>query len=108
MPPQQWKHCGRVDDDAIEPATKSIGFTAMGLAILDGKLRLSGRAADCHPQFGVPPEQNQQSPWRVQIKLLHLATHTAGFEKPGGYTKLFYAPGTRWAYSDGGPNWLAE
>ena len=92
----------------LKSTSKSIGFTAMGLAILDGKLRLSGRAADCHPQFGLPPEQNQQSSWRVQIKLLHLATHTAGFEKPGGYTKLFYAPGTRWAYSDGGPNWLAE
>ena len=38
----------------------------------------------------------------------HLATQTAGFEKPGGYTKLIFEPGTKWFYSDGGPNWLAE
>ena len=92
----------------LKSSSKSIGFTAMGLAILDGKLSLSDRAVDCHPQFGVPPAENQSNPWRGRIKLLHLATHTAGFEKPGGYTKLFFEPGTKWAYSDGGPNWLAE
>ena len=42
------------------------------------------------------------------ITLLHLATQTAGFEKPGGYRKLTFRPGTKWSYSDGGPNWLAE
>ena len=92
----------------LKSTTKSIGFTAMGLAMLDGKLSLSDRAADCHPQFAVPPEQNRQTRWRDQIRLLPLATHTAGFEKPGGYAKLLFPPGTKWAYSDGGPNWLAE
>ena len=92
----------------LKSSSKSIGFTAMGLAILDGKLSLDDRAVDCLTQFGVPPDENQSNPWRGRIKLIHLATHTAGFEKPGGYTKLFFAPGTKWAYSDGGPNWLAE
>jgi len=40
--------------------------------------------------------------------LRHLADQTAGFEKPGGYGRLLFAPGTRWHYSDAGPNWLAE
>jgi CubicO group peptidase (beta-lactamase class C family) len=39
---------------------------------------------------------------------LHLATQTAGFDRPGGYTALLFQPGTEWYYSDGGPNWLAE
>ncbi len=42
------------------------------------------------------------------ITLKHLATQTAGFEKPGGYGKLLFEPGTNWFYSDAGPNWLAE
>jgi CubicO group peptidase (beta-lactamase class C family) len=92
----------------LKSSSKSIGFTAMGLAMLDGKLSLNDRAIDCHPQFGIPPSENQSTPWPNRVKLLHLATHTAGFEKPGGYTKLFVPPGTKWAYSDGGPNWLAE
>lgn len=32
----------------------------------------------------------------------------AGFEKPGGYGRLLFEPGTKWHYSDAGPNWLAE
>ena len=92
----------------LKSSSKSIGFTAMGLAILDGKLSLDDRAIDCHPQFGIPPESNQDAAGRNEVILLHLATQTAGFQKPGGYTKLFFAPGTRWSYSDGGPNWLAE
>ena len=92
----------------LKSSSKSIGFTAMGLAILDGKLSLDDRAIDRHPSFVIPPDDNQDAPGRDQITLLHLASQTAGFEKPGGYGKLFYAPGTRWSYSDGGPNWLAE
>jgi CubicO group peptidase (beta-lactamase class C family) len=43
-----------------------------------------------------------------KITIFHLATQTAGFEKPGGYTPLLFEPGTQWDYSDSGPNWLAE
>ena len=88
-----WGDAAKLYD--LKSTSKSIGFTAMGLAIIDGKLSLGDRAADCHPQFAVPPEQNRQTPWRDQIRLLHLATHTAGFEKPGGYTKLLFPPPAR-------------
>ena len=92
----------------LKSSTKSIGVTALGLAIGDGKLKLTDKAADRHPQFGTPPESNAKTGWLGDITLKHLATQTAGFDKPGGYEKLLFPPGTKWAYSDGGPNWLAE
>ena len=92
----------------LKSTTKSIGVTALGLAIKDGKLKLSDKAKDHHPTFGTPPESNAKTGWLDEITLKHLATQTAGFEKPGGYEKLIFPPGTKWAYSDGGPNWLAE
>jgi CubicO group peptidase (beta-lactamase class C family) len=92
----------------LKSTTKSFGATALGVAVLDGKLRLEDPAAKHHPAFGVPPESNASTGWLSKITLRHLATHTAGFEKPGGYTKLVFEPGTKWLYSDGGPNWLAE
>lgn len=92
----------------LKSTTKSIGVTALGLALADGKVRLDDRAVQHHPSFGVPPTSNRQTGWIDRITLRHLATQTAGFEKPGGYTSLVFAPGTKWAYSDGGPNWLAE
>jgi putative membrane-bound dehydrogenase-like protein len=78
------------------------------LAILDGKIKLADKAAAHHPAFGTPPEINRETGWIDEITIQHLATQTAGFEKPGGYTRLLFAPGTHWHYSDGGPNWLAE
>lgn len=92
----------------LKSTTKSFGATALGVAILDGKMKLSDRASALHPSFGIPPEQNAQRGWLEQITVLQLATHTAGFEKPGGYEPLAFQPGTKWSYSDGGPNWLAE
>jgi CubicO group peptidase (beta-lactamase class C family) len=92
----------------LKSTTKSIGMIAVGLAIKDGKLKLDDPAVKHHPGFGTPPENNAKTGWLKQITLRHLATQTAGFEKPGGYRKLLFQPGTKWAYSDGGPNWLAE
>jgi CubicO group peptidase (beta-lactamase class C family) len=46
--------------------------------------------------------------WLADITVLHLATHSAGFLKPGGYVALNDAPGTVWRYSDAGLNWLAD
>ena len=92
----------------LKSTTKSIGVTALGLAIADGKLALEDRAVDRHPRFGVPPESNAETGWLEKVTLRHLATQTAGFEKPGGYGPLVFEPGTQWNYSDGGPNWLAE
>ena len=92
----------------LKSTTKSIGGTALGLALGDGKVGLHDPAVKHHPSFGVPPQSNASSPWLPRITLWHLATQTAGFQKSGGYTSLIFAPGTRWSYSDGGPNWLAE
>jgi CubicO group peptidase (beta-lactamase class C family) len=92
----------------LKSTTKSIGVTALALAIADGKIRLRDQALRHHPTLAVPPESNQQTGWIGQITIEQLATQTAGFEKPGGYTRLVFEPGTKWSYSDGGPNWLAE
>lgn len=92
----------------LKSTTKSFGVTALGLAIADGRMALGDKALQFHPTLAVPPEANQNTGWIQQITLQHLATQTAGFAKPGGYTELLFMPGTQWAYSDSGPNWLAE
>ena len=92
----------------LKSTTKSIGVTALGLAIGDGLMSLDEKALKHHPAFGFPPEDNRKTGWLDEITLKHLATQTAGFDKPGGYQPLLFRPGTKWHYSDGGPNWLAE
>src|SRR5215204_4123457 len=92
----------------LKSSTKSFGATALGVAIKDGKMRLEDRAQQHHSSFGVPPDPNEQTGWLKDITVLHLASHTSGFDKPGGYQPLLFAPGTAWHYSDCGPNWLAE
>lgn len=93
----------------LKSSTKAIGVTALGLALGDGKVKsLHEPAKKYQPSLGIPPESNAQTDWLEKITLFHLATQTAGFDKPGGYTELMFEPGTKWSYSDGGPNWLAE
>lgn len=92
----------------IKSATKSFGATMLGVAIEEGKIELDAPARRYHPTLGTPPDGNLQDRWLDDLTILQLATQTAGFEKPGGYTKLLFKPGTHWHYSDGGPNWLAE
>ncbi|HUT89481.1 MAG TPA: serine hydrolase [Thermoguttaceae bacterium] len=92
----------------LKSTTKSFGSIATGLAIKDGKLRLEDKAKQLQPALGVPPEENARTGWLDETTILHLASQTAGFEKPGGYTKQLFRPGTQWDYSDSGPNWLAE
>jgi CubicO group peptidase (beta-lactamase class C family) len=93
----------------LKSTTKAIGITAVGLALKDGKIKsLQDQAKKYHPSFGTLPESNTETGWLDKTTLFHLATQTAGFDKNGGYTKLLFAPGTKWSYSDGGPNWLAE
>jgi CubicO group peptidase (beta-lactamase class C family) len=93
----------------LKSSTKAIGVTAVALALKDGKIKgLGDLATKYHPSFGLPPNSNTVPGWLDKITLFHLATQTAGFDKPGGYEKLLFEPGTKWSYSDGGPNWLAE
>jgi CubicO group peptidase (beta-lactamase class C family) len=93
----------------LKSSTKAIGVTAVGLALKDGKITsLDDPARKYHPSIGIPPESNAKTGWLDKITLFHLATQTAGFDKSGGYTELLFEPGTKWSYSDGGPNWLAE
>jgi len=92
----------------LKSSTKSFGATVLGLALMDGKVKLDDPAKKFYSDFGVPPETNAQTGWLDKITLRMLATQTAGFEKPGGFGKLLFEPGTRWHYSDGGPNWLAD
>jgi len=93
----------------LKSSTKGIGITALGVALKDGKIKsLDDIARQYHPDLGLPPESNAKTGWLDKITLFHLATQTAGFHKPGGYTELLFEPGTKRLYSDGGPNWLAE
>jgi CubicO group peptidase (beta-lactamase class C family) len=92
----------------LKSSTKSFGAAALGLAIKDGKMQLTDKARQHHPTFGTPPESNTQPSWLDEITILELASQTAGFDKPGGYSPLLFKPGTEWCYSDCGPNWLAE
>jgi CubicO group peptidase (beta-lactamase class C family) len=93
----------------LKSTTKAIGVTALGLALKDHKIEsINDLAKKYHTKFGTPPESNTESGWLDKITLFDLATQTAGFDKNGGYTKLMFEPGTKWSYSDGGPNWLAE
>ena len=92
----------------LRSTSKSIGAMTVGLAVNDGLLGYDDVADDHHPQFAVPPSSNHQTGWSPLVRLEHLATHSAGFSKDGGYTAFDFQPGTAWRYSDGGPNWLAE
>ncbi len=92
----------------LKSTTKSFGAAALGLALADGKLKLDDPARRFYPNLGVPPETNAQTGWLDQITLRMLTTQTAGFEKTGGFGRLLFEPGTKWHYSDGGPNWLAD
>lgn len=100
----QW---GDLDDSYdLKSSTKSIGVTALGLALADGKLTLEGKASDCLSNFGAPPDENLGR--AQQVTLYQLATQTAGFDKAGGFEPILFEPGAEWSYSDGGPNWLAD
>ena len=75
----------------------------------DGRqVRESARAGLEVPSAVGRPAGDEQGQGLDKITLFHLATQTAGFDKNGGYTELLFEPGTKWSYSDGGPNWLAE
>jgi CubicO group peptidase (beta-lactamase class C family) len=94
----------------VKSTTKSIGGVALGIAIDEGRVALTEFAQTYLPSLGIdpsPPPENDLG-LLAQITVLQLATHTAGFAKPGDYCALLYTPGTHWSYSDCGLNWLAD
>ncbi len=92
----------------LKSTTKSLGATLVGVAVLDGKIKLDDPAMKYHSTLGTPPDSNRQSGWIDKITIRHLLTQTAGFQKVGGFLPIDFEPGSKWQYSDGGPNWLAE
>jgi CubicO group peptidase (beta-lactamase class C family) len=92
----------------LKSTTKSFGSILLGLALGDGLVTLDTEVRPILPELGVPPAGNAATGWLPLITVRHLATHTAGFAKKGGFEPLRFEPGTAWLYSDGGPNWLAD
>jgi len=92
----------------LKSTTKSIGSAALGLAVADGKIRLTDKAGTHHPSLKASESRGIEAGAADRITIFHLATQTAGYDKPGGTDKLLFEPGTKWSYSDSGPNWLAE
>ncbi len=98
----------RVD---LKSTTKSIGSIAMGIALDRGLIALNDTAQSRYPNIGISPGDPTppDAAWLSQITLQQLATHTSGFVKGGGPdVDLAHQPGTKWVYSDGGLNWLAD
>jgi CubicO group peptidase (beta-lactamase class C family) len=92
----------------LKSATKSFGSVALMLGLADGRVRLDEPLEQCRPGIAEDIEGSPPRKWIDEITLYRLATHSAGFSKRGGFGSLMYEPGTAWAYSDSGPNWLAE
>jgi CubicO group peptidase (beta-lactamase class C family) len=93
----------------LKSATKAVGGIALGLA-LDASpplIDLAAKGQAYLPSLGTIPSTNDPT-LLDDITILQLATHTAGFAKPMGFGNLVNAPGTKWLYSDGGLNWLAD
>ena len=97
----------------LKSTTKSMGGSlALGLAVDNGSIALSDLASTRVANFGINPTvggaQVTHPEWLPLVTVQQLATHTAGFLKPGGYADLAYQPGSTWFYSDAGLNWLGE
>jgi CubicO group peptidase (beta-lactamase class C family) len=102
----------------MKSTTKSMGGLALLLALDEGKVTLADKAIDKLPTLGTDPAVTIQTGVTGtfnDITVQQLATHTAGFSKsdlpapPAPSTRtLNYNPGSTWAYSDQGLNWLAD
>jgi CubicO group peptidase (beta-lactamase class C family) len=90
----------------LKSTTKSMGGMALGLAIANNSVALTDIAQTKLATIGNPTANHPE--WLDDITVQQLATHTAGFAKPGGYVDMLYQPGTTWSYSDAGLNWLAD
>lgn len=91
----------------VQSATKSFGSALLGFAVDDRKVDLTAPAQRYHSGIGAIPSTNLAKGWLGEIRVDHLATHTAGFPKSRLPSALSCEPGTGYIYSDGGTNWLA-
>lgn len=89
-------------------ATKSFGTIALGLAVGDGLTTLDTPVQPALPELTVPVPDANSAAWLPLVTLERLGTHSAGFDKPGGIVPFLFEPGTRWSYSDSGPNWIGD
>src|SRR3954447_10756330 len=87
----------------LKSTTKAFGGLLLCLALDDGKVALSDLGAKYVANFGQPSTAAAR-----KVTLGQLATHTAGFDKAGGFIPILYKSGSAFAYSDGGANWLAD
>ena len=92
----------------IYSATKGFGGLLTELAIGDGLVELSDRAQKWLPEFGTPPASNAAKGFAGEVTLEHLVSHTAGFAERGDFEPIQFKPGTKFRYSNGGANWLAD
>src|SRR4051794_32213162 len=87
----------------LKSTTKSFGALLLCLALDDHEVTLASKGSDFVPDFGQPSTALARG-----VTVRELATHTAGFDKAGGFVPIKYKPGSAFAYSDGGANWLAD
>jgi CubicO group peptidase (beta-lactamase class C family) len=100
---------GRTTDRfPVFSVTKSIGTLVLGYAVKDQAVSLDAKAQEYYPDFGTNPITNIDTGWLDDVTLIQLGTHSSGFEKPGGAPRLKFEPLSRWVYSDGAANWLAD
>jgi CubicO group peptidase (beta-lactamase class C family) len=92
----------------LRSATKSVGALILGIAVGEGRVALSDLAISRLPAFANSPTDSNTQDRKKRVTLEHLATHLAGFEKPGGEGAIIFEPGSGFFYSDGGANWLAD
>ena len=74
----------------LRSSTKSFGAVLLGLALKDGKLGLDTAVQPILPELGVPQSTAKATAWLSRITVRHLATHTSGFDKPGGIEPVLY------------------
>jgi len=99
---------GQYKQYELKSSTKTIGALLLGVAIKRKGILLGDLARNYLPTLGTPPTQNDATGWPRLITIRDLATHVAGFDKKGGFEKLLFRPQSKWSYSDGGANWLAD
>ena len=102
-----WSIAGARSLYNVQSATKTFGSVLLGFAVDDGKVSLTAPAQRYLSGIGATPTSNVAKGWLDEIRVDHLATHTAGFPKSRLPSALAARPGTKYIYSDGGTNWLA-